>query len=279
MSSATSSAWNSGTAGRERRVALALGLGRLAPVEVVAAARDAPRRSPAPSARPTRTPRPGRDHQRLLRAGDDDVDAPLVLLELGRAEAGDGVDGEQRAVLVDDLGDRLDVVDDARRGLAQRGEHDLDAVVLGQQAVELGRVEALAPARLVARPGRPRRRSLSSIQRSPNLPAAATPAPWCPGGRGSRRRSPSRPSRWPRTSARRWTSGRPSAACRGRARRAPRTRVRGGRASASAIAWETAGGTGVGPGGHEVLLDVRIRRHGSGFLTVGESDVAEGSSR
>ena len=51
----------------------------------------------------------------------------------------------------DDLGDRLDVVDDAGRGLAQRREDDLDARVGGEQAVDLGRVEAAAPAGLVAR--------------------------------------------------------------------------------------------------------------------------------
>ena len=36
------------------------------------------------------------------------------------------------------------------RGLAQRGEDDLDARVLPQQAVDVGRIEAHAPARLVA---------------------------------------------------------------------------------------------------------------------------------
>jgi hypothetical protein len=49
-----------------------------------------------------------------------------------------------------DLGDRLDVVDDAGARLGERGEGDVDLGVLREQAVELGGVEALAPARLVA---------------------------------------------------------------------------------------------------------------------------------
>src|SRR5918996_559138 len=62
----------------------------------------------------------GRAHQRLLGAGHDDVDAPVVLAQLGGAEAGDRVDREDHAVPGGDLGDRLDVMDDAGRGLAQR---------------------------------------------------------------------------------------------------------------------------------------------------------------
>ena len=134
---------------RERAVALALALRGLAPVEEVAAGRDlgsVVERALADGGEAEA----GRAHQRLLRAGDDDVDAPGVLAQLGRAEAGDGVDDEDGAVALGDLGDRLDVVDDAGRGLAQRGEDDLDPVVLGQQPVDLGRVQPLAPAGLVA---------------------------------------------------------------------------------------------------------------------------------
>ena len=93
---------------------------------------------------------PRRRHQRLLRAGDDDVDAPVVLVQPRGAEARDGVDGEQRAVAAHDLGDRLHVVDDPGRGLAERAEDDLDARVLLQRAVDLGGVDPHAPARLVA---------------------------------------------------------------------------------------------------------------------------------
>ena len=68
---------------------------------------------------------------------------------------------------------------DAGRGLRQRGEHDLDAGVLAQQPVDLGGVQALAPARLVADLPAPQA-SPSSIQRSPNLPAAQA-STWSPG--------------------------------------------------------------------------------------------------
>ena len=134
--------------GRERARALALALRGAAPVEVVAAA-AAGLGVLERALGDARERQPGRAHQRLLRAGHHDVDAPLVLPQLGGAEAGDGVEGEDRAVPGGDLGDRLDVVHDAGRGLAQRREHDLDVLVT-QQPVDLRRVEPLAPARLVA---------------------------------------------------------------------------------------------------------------------------------
>jgi hypothetical protein len=133
---------------RERARALGLALGRLAPVEVVAAATLGVG-SGERALGDRRERQAGRRHQRLLRAGDDDVDAPRVLLEPRGAEAGDGVDDEDRVVAAHDLGDRLDVVDDARGRLAERREHDLDARVLGQQTIEVGGVEADAPARLM----------------------------------------------------------------------------------------------------------------------------------
>ena len=37
----------------------------------------------------------GGDHDGLLRAADEDVDAPAVHVEVGSAEAGDGVDDEE----------------------------------------------------------------------------------------------------------------------------------------------------------------------------------------
>ncbi len=40
-----------------------------------------------------------RQHQALLRAGDGDVDAPGIVLIFQRAEAGDGVDHQQRRML------------------------------------------------------------------------------------------------------------------------------------------------------------------------------------
>ena len=84
--------------GRERARALALALGGAAPVEVVAAF-AALRRVLERALGDRREGEPGRAHQRLLRAGDDDVDAPLVLAQLGGAEARHGVDrrGSRRA--------------------------------------------------------------------------------------------------------------------------------------------------------------------------------------
>src|SRR4051795_3903378 len=67
--------------GRERGVARALGLEVLAPVEVVAAPGPL-RRVVGGALGDAREPESGRAHQRLLGAGDDDVDAPLVLAQL-----------------------------------------------------------------------------------------------------------------------------------------------------------------------------------------------------
>src|SRR3954451_16285412 len=71
--------------GRERGVASALGLEVLGPVEVVAAARLL-RRVVGGALGDAREPEPGRAHQRLLRPGDDHLDPPLVLAQLGGAE-------------------------------------------------------------------------------------------------------------------------------------------------------------------------------------------------
>ncbi len=135
---------------RERAVALALALGGLVPVEVVAAvgllggvveraladatrsrgragtsapsgSRRRRRRCPTSSWRSSAAPRPETASTTRM--------APWRLAT--SAIAGD-------------------VVDDAGRGLAQRREDDLDAVVLGQQPVDLARVQPLAPAGLVA---------------------------------------------------------------------------------------------------------------------------------
>ena len=54
---------------------------------------------PARPARHGASARPGGRHQRLLRAGDDDVDPPGVGLERHGAEARDGVDDDERAGL------------------------------------------------------------------------------------------------------------------------------------------------------------------------------------
>ena len=59
----------------------------------------------------------GRRHERLLRAGDDDVEAPRVGLARHGAEARDRVDDDERARLLRDRRERLHVGDDAGRGL------------------------------------------------------------------------------------------------------------------------------------------------------------------
>ena len=61
----------------------------------------------------------GRQHQALLRAADGDVDAPFVVAQIGRAEAGDRVDEEERRMVrrVDRLAHGGDVGEGTGRGL------------------------------------------------------------------------------------------------------------------------------------------------------------------
>ena len=68
----------------------------------------------------------GRDHDGLLRSADEDVDAPGVHVEVRGAEAGDGVDDEQRVVagVAQDLRDAGGAVADASRGLGGLHEDD-----------------------------------------------------------------------------------------------------------------------------------------------------------
>ena len=70
----------------------------------------------------------GRRHQALLRARHRDVHAPGVHLERHAAERGDGIDHQQRVMAgrAHRLADRLDVVDDARRGVDLRHQDRLD---------------------------------------------------------------------------------------------------------------------------------------------------------
>ena len=69
--------------------------------------------------------RPGRRHPGLLRAGDDDVDAPGVHLERHGAEARHAVDEDQRVGrhLADGRGELRDRVHHPGRGLVV-GEQD-----------------------------------------------------------------------------------------------------------------------------------------------------------
>ena len=77
--------------GREGAVELLLRVARPLPVEVVARQRRPGDLLPG-RGRHGGGREPGRRHQRLLRAGDDDVEAPVVHLQRHRAEARDGVD-------------------------------------------------------------------------------------------------------------------------------------------------------------------------------------------
>ena len=214
----------------ERAVALALAGGGPRPVEVVAPAGS----SGGELERARRhggEREPGRAHQRLLGSGDDDVDPPRVLAQLGRAEPADRVDDEHGAAGAGDLGDRLDVVHDTGRGLAQRREDDLDARLGGQLGVDRGGIQALAPAGLVAMQLGP----VGLAQLDPALAELArgarqhvAPRPREVGDRGLHRaRAAGREGR-----ARRWSPERRPAAWPAPARRPPRRPVRGGRASA-----------------------------------------------
>ena len=69
----------------------------------------------------------GRDHDCLLRAADEDVDAELVHVDVGGAEAGDGVDDEEGfgVGFLEQLGDGAEAV--ARAGGGLGGLHKDDA--------------------------------------------------------------------------------------------------------------------------------------------------------
>ena len=126
---------------RDRRVERLLRLARPLPVEVEA------RRRPGRGQR--RLGDGGeaearRRHERLLRAGDDDVEAPRVGLAGDGAEARDRVDDDERSRLLRDGRERTHVGDDSGRGL---GLHDPDRLrlLLAQARAEVVGVGRLAP--------------------------------------------------------------------------------------------------------------------------------------
>ena len=128
---------------RERRRAGRERVAELRPVEVEARERRA--RASLPRRRRDGDERePRRRHQRLLRAGDDDVESPRVRLERHRAEARDRVDHRERARLAGRGRQRLDVRDDARRRLRVHEERDLRARLLEPRAHVVG-LRRLAP--------------------------------------------------------------------------------------------------------------------------------------
>ena len=87
----------------------------------------------------------GRGHQRLLRAGGDDVDPPLVGLERNGAEARDRVDDDERAGRPRGGGERLEVDDDAGGRLGMRQEDGLRTAELLEAGGEVVRARRLAP--------------------------------------------------------------------------------------------------------------------------------------
>ena len=113
------------------------------PVEVEARRRR-PRDALPRRRRDGREREPGRSHERLLRAGDDDVEAPGVGLERHRAEARHGVDDVSAPALVRDPRERLDVGDDAGRRLRVHEDDDLGARLLEARA-KVVRPRRLAP--------------------------------------------------------------------------------------------------------------------------------------
>ena len=80
-----------------------------------------------------------RRHERLLRPGDDDVEAPRIGLERHRAEARDGVHDDERAGLSRDPREGLHVGDDAGRGLGVHEHDELRPRLLEPRAQVFGR--------------------------------------------------------------------------------------------------------------------------------------------
>ena len=130
--------------GRERAVELGLRLPGSLPVEVVARQRRARRELPRGLGDGDRGEARWR-HQRLLRAGDDDVEPPVVGLERDGAEARDRVHDDERAGGLGGGRERLQVADDARRRLRMDEEDERDRLELGEPARELGGGRRLAP--------------------------------------------------------------------------------------------------------------------------------------
>ncbi len=91
--------------------------------------------------------KPGRDHPGLLRAADDDVEAPRVGLERDRAEAADGVYEDERVgrFVLDRGGEDGDRVGDGGGGLVLRHQDGLPRAAGLDGLANLCRIRGLAP--------------------------------------------------------------------------------------------------------------------------------------
>ncbi len=163
---------------------------QLLPVEVEARHGRSPRPLPGPRGH-RRHREPRRRHQRLLRAGDDDVEPPRVRLERHCAEARDRVDDWERSRVVHRARERLDVGDDAGRRLRVDEERDLGARLL-QPRPDVVRARRLAP-------GVPELVDVGAVRASRASPS----------GRRRRRRSPPARARRARGGSPRRTRTRP----------------------------------------------------------------------
>ena len=123
--------------GRERRRSALERRLRARPVEVVAGERR-PRGALPGGLRDDSEREARRRHERLLRPGHDDVEAPRVRLQRHRAEARDGVDDDERAGLARDARERLDVGDDACGRLGMHEHCELSPRLLEPRAQVLG---------------------------------------------------------------------------------------------------------------------------------------------
>src|SRR5439155_463501 len=91
----------------------------------------------------------GRQHQAFLRAGDGDVDAPLVVAVVDRSKRGNRVDHVERGVScrIDRLAYRADAGCDSGRSLVVHDAHGLDPLlaIFLELGLDRNRIDAAAP--------------------------------------------------------------------------------------------------------------------------------------
>ena len=129
---------------RERGLAHRLGGDGPLPVHVVARKRSGLRRLEGRRGN-RRERQPRRAHERLVRAGQHDVEAPVVGLERDRGEAGDRVHCDQRSGARQALGGGLQVGDSSRGGVRVGQVHDAGTADLVEAGAHLVGARQLAP--------------------------------------------------------------------------------------------------------------------------------------